>query len=284
MRPLTFDKMHGLGNDFMVIDGVHQPLDFGTEHIRQWADRHTGIGFDQLLLVEASSQPDADFRYRIFNADGSEVGQCGNGARCLARFIHQHQLSERTKLRLALAHHTITAHCLSGDRVRVHMGHPEWRPEHIPLSLPLAPAYHYSMDHQSVEFGAVSMGNPHAVITVDDLAQAPIATVGPWLQQQACFPQSVNVGFMERITPQHIRLRVWERGVGETQACGSGACAAVAVGIQQQVLQSPVTVELTGGSLVIEWQDDGIWMTGPAVTVYQGTLFYDPLSEHPSRL
>lgn len=256
---LRFAKMHGLGNDFMVIEGVHQTLDIEPEMIRRWSDRRTGIGFDQCLLVLPSSSPRADFDYRIFNADGSEAGQCGNGARCVARFIREEKLSNKSELQLKTRDRHLLCILREDGSVSVDMGRPEWLPV-LPCEYP----YH-----------AVSMGNPHAVIRADHLGLFPLEEAASLIRRQSNFPDGVNVGVMEILSSSTIRLRVNERGAGETTACGTGACAAMVVGKQFFGLESAVTVQLTGGTLWIEWsgeRDASVWMTGPAQMVYQGIL------------
>jgi diaminopimelate epimerase len=275
MNAIRFAKMHGLGNDFMVIDTTKQPFVPTAAQIRQWADRHRGIGFDQLLIITKPPQPEIDFGYRIFNADGNEVGQCGNGVRCLARYIHYFKLSEKPRLTIATQTSVMTVDVLADGQVTVNMGVPNFSPSSLPFIVP-APAEHYSLtiQRQTVQFGAVSMGNPHAVILVDDIAKAPVDTIGAALMQHAAFPQAVNVGFVQVVNKQLVRVRVYERGVGETQACGSGACAAVAVMHQWQYVDNTVTVELAGGILQIQWQGETqpLWMTGPAELVYLGEI------------
>lgn len=277
---LRFTKMHGLGNDFMVVDAISQPCYLRPEQIQQLADRHLGVGFDQLLLVEPPTRPDVDFRYRIFNADGGEVEQCGNGARCFARFVRDQRLTHKTHIRVATQTGVIELRLTSGRNVQVDMGMPCLEPAAIPFDAP-ARATQYPVvvdlpngDSQTVMLAAVSMGNPHAVIQVDDLAQAPVQTLGALLECHARFPRKVNVGFMQRMNETHIRLRVFERGVGETLACGTGACAAVVAGRLQGLLAKRVKVSLPGGDLWIEWTGEGapVMMEGPAVRVYDGQI------------
>lgn len=264
--------MHGLSNDFVVINTLTQTFNPTPELIQQLAHRQMGIGFDQMLLVgpAPSDQIDIDFSYRIFNADGSEVAQCGNGARCLARFIYEHQLSHKKHLRVQTLAGILELHIEAIDQIRVNMGIPNFVPANIPcLAKTILPRYQID----DIVFGAISLGNPHAVILVDNINQAPVEKIGRFLQAQAFFPESVNVGFMQINNPQHINLRVYERGAGETAACGSGACAAVVIGKTWGLLNAGVQVSLPGGQLRIDWSapDQPVWMTGPAVQVFDGT-------------
>lgn len=272
---LRFSKMHGLGNDFIVIDAINQHVELSPQLVRRLADRHFGVGCDQLLLVEAAQQPGADFRYRIFNADGSEVAQCGNGARCFARFVRERGLIDRDTINVETMNGMLALQIEDGGLVRVDMGVPQFEPEDIPM-LVAARADHYDVDidGRQLTVGAVSMGNPHVVIRVDDVMQAPVTELGPLLEQHRLFPERANVGFMEVIDSTRIRLRVYERGTGETLACGSGACAAVCVGSQQGLLAERVLVELPGGSLFVQWAGDGqsVIMTGPASFVFEGEI------------
>ncbi len=272
---LRFTKMHGLGNDFVVFDGINQHLALDPEWIRRLADRHFGVGCDQVLLVEPTERPDADFRYRIFNADGSEVEQCGNGARCFARFVRDHGLSERDELRVETAGGLLRLHIQPDGRVAVDMGQPRLEPSDIPfVATERASRYAIAADGRELEIGAVSMGNPHAVLQVDAVDQAPVAHLGPLLERHGRFPQRVNVGFMQIVAPDHIRLRVFERGAGETLACGSGACAAVVAGRLWGQLWPNVRVELPGGELSIHWAGEGesVIMVGPVATVFEGWI------------
>ena len=272
---LQFTKMHGLGNDFVVIDGIRQTVALAPAQIRRLADRRFGIGCDQVLLVEASQRVDADFRYRIFNADGGEVEQCGNGARCFARFVHDQGLTEKHALRVETLAGLLQMQLLPDNRVRVDMGQPRLEPADAPfIAAERAPRYPIAVDGMELEIGVVSMGNPHAVWMVNDVDQAPVAHLGPLLERHDRFPQRVNVGFMHIIAPDHIRLRVFERGAGETLACGSGACAAVVVGRLWGRLSPSVRVDLPGGALEIHWVGEGesVMMTGPAVTVFEGWI------------
>ncbi|NJN45187.1 MAG: diaminopimelate epimerase [Candidatus Competibacteraceae bacterium] len=270
---LRFTKMHGLGNDFVVIDGINQPVALDSAQIRKMADRHFGIGCDQLLLVEAPHTTEVDFRYRIFNADGEEVEQCGNGARCFARFVREQGLINRDTIRVETRGGIIQLLLEADGQVTVDMGRPRLRPEEIPFIAPVqAECYRIALDHKELQIGAVSMGNPHAVLQVASVDQAPIAEWGPRLERHERFPQRVNVGFMEVVQRDWIKLRVYERGVGETLACGTGACAAVVVGRLQQHLDEVVRVQLRGGDLTVRWADgeEPVWMTGPATRVYEG--------------
>ncbi|WP_423229729.1 diaminopimelate epimerase [Thermithiobacillus plumbiphilus] len=271
---LRFSKMHGLGNDFVVIDGLRQQVRLSADDIRLLADRRFGVGCDQVLLVEASQDPRADFRYRIFNADGGEVQQCGNGARCFARFVRDQGLTRKDAIPVETLSGLITLHVQQDGQVRVDMGAPILEPARIPFrAAGQALRYPLKIADQLIEIGAVSMGNPHAVLLVEGVAQAPVQSWGPIIERHADFPERVNVGFMERVAPDHIRLRVWERGAGETLACGTNACAAVVVGRLWSLLASKVRVSLPGGDLLIRWEGPGqpVWMTGPAVTVFEGT-------------
>lgn len=267
--------MQGLGNDFVVIDGVSRPVSLDADQVRRLADRRFGIGCDQLLVVEPSPAPDVDFRYRIFNADGSEVAQCGNGARCFARFVRARGLINRDIIRVMTAAGPMTLEIIEDGKIRVAMGVPAFSPEEIPLAVhEEMPEYQIEVGGHSWTFGAVSLGNPHAVITVSDVNAAPVAEVGDAFQLHPLFPERVNVGFMEILSPRHIRLRVFERGSGETLACGSGACAAAVVGMEQGRLHMPVKVSLPGGDLVVEWHGRGspVILTGPAEFVFEGEV------------
>lgn len=272
---LEFTKMHGLGNDFVVIDLVSQRVALEAEQIRQLADRHFGVGFDQLLLVEPPETPEVDFRYRIFNADGSEVSQCGNGARCFARFVRDRRLTAKKVLKVETASGIIELSINDDGWVRVDMGAPRFAPADIPFVADSeALTYQVDVDGQRVELATVNMGNPHAVLRVDNVDTAPVPTLGPALESHARFPERVNVGFMQVVDAGHIRLRVFERGSGETLACGTGACAAAVAGIRQGWLKSPVSVQLPGGELEIRWEGEGksVIMTGPTAKVFEGIL------------
>ncbi len=272
---LRFTKMHGCGNDFVVLDLLTQHFQLKDRHVRKLADRHFGIGCDQVLVVEAPTRFDVDFRYRIFNADGAEVEQCGNGARCFARYVRDKRLTGKDQIRVETLGGVIELHVLSNKQVRVDMGVPRLDPAQIPLLAPeRALTYPLSIGATQLEIGAVSMGNPHAILLVDDVATAPVATLGPQIEAHPSFPQRVNAGFMQVINANEINLRVYERGAGETLACGSGACAAVVSGQLRGLLGQQVQVHLPGGALMIEWQGDThpVMMTGPAVTVYEGQI------------
>ena len=272
---MQFSKMHGLGNDFVVVDGVTQNVFFTSETIQRLADRHRGIGFDQLLLVEPPYDPELDFHYRIFNADGSEVSQCGNGARCFARFVTLKGLTNKKDIAVSTQKGNMVLTVKDDNQIRVNMGEPIWEPAKIPFTAnKFEKNYILRTDIQTVLCGAVSMGNPHCVVQVDDIQTANVEQLGPLLESHERFPERVNAGFMQIINKEHIKLRVYERGAGETQACGSGACAAVAVGIMQGLLNNRVQVDLPGGSLIIEWNGVGhpLYMTGDAEHVYDGFL------------
>ncbi|MFF7707385.1 diaminopimelate epimerase [Pseudomonas sp. NPDC007930] len=272
---LRFTKMHGLGNDFMVLDLVSQHAHVTPKHARQWGDRNTGVGFDQLLLVEAPTNPEVDFRYRIFNSDGSEVEQCGNGARCFARFVLDKRLTAKKQIRVETKGGIIELHIRNDGQVRVNMGPPRFVPEQIPFQAPeQALVYTLDVNGQAVEIAALSMGNPHAVTRVDDVGSAPVRELGPLIEHHPRFPQRVNAGFLQVLDRQRGKLRVWERGAGETQACGTGACAAAVAAIAQGWMDSPVELELPGGTLTLEWAgpDQPVMMTGPATRVFEGQV------------
>lgn len=272
---LKFTKMQGLGNDFVVFDGVRQSVQLHPQQIRQIADRHFGVGCDQLLLVEKPTVPDADFRYRIFNADGGEVEQCGNGARCFVRFVHDQGLTRKAEIRVETACGIIVPRLENDGLVTVNMGAPRFEPGAIPfLADKRALTYVLDLASESIEISALSMGNPHAVQVVADVESAPVEQQGPLIERHRLFPQRVNAGFMQVVTRTHIRLRVFERGAGETLACGTGACAAVVAGIMRGLLDAQVKVTTHGGNLVIRWEGEGqpVWMTGPAVVVFNGEI------------
>ncbi|WGE59019.1 diaminopimelate epimerase [Actinobacillus equuli] len=272
---MQFSKMHGLGNDFMVIDGVTQNVYLTEDVIRKLADRHTGVGFDQLLLVEPPYDPDLDFHYRIFNADGSEVAQCGNGARCFARFVTLKGLTNKQDIHVSTTKGKMVLTLKGEEKVRVNMGEPIWEPAQVPFTAnKFEKNYILRTDLQTVLCGVVSMGNPHCVLQVEDIKTAPVNELGPLLENHERFPECANIGFMQVVNRNHIKLRVFERGAGETQACGSGACGAVAVGIMQGLLDSNVQVDLPGGSLQIEWEGVGhpLYMTGDATHIYDGFI------------
>lgn len=275
----AFTKMHGLGNDFVAIDGVRRPFTPDPALLRWIADRHMGIGCDQVLVVAPPSSDDVDFDYVIYNADGSPSGQCGNGARCLAHFIRDQGLSTARELRVRTATSVMTLTHLDDGQVRVDMGAPRLAPALIPYAAAEAAAAEYSLavpGFGEQRFGLVSLGNPHAVLRVDDVDSAPVRELGPALQALPAFPESVNVGFLEVCDPHHGRLRVYERGSGETLACGSGACAAAVSGILRGWMRSPLRLSLPGGDLQLRWEgslaapDAAIEMTGPAQTVFHG--------------
>ncbi|MAX33419.1 diaminopimelate epimerase [Onishia taeanensis] len=272
---LHFTKMHGLGNDFMVVDLITQRARLLDEQVRELADRHFGIGFDQLLIVEPPLDPDMDFRYRIFNADGSEVENCGNGARCFARFVRDQRLTHKHEIHVETRGGPLTLKVENDGRVSVDMGVPRFAPQSLPFEADEDRLRHrLEVDGETHEIGVASMGNPHAVLRVEDIDTAPVARLGPAIEAHPRFPRRVNVGFMQVVSPHEIRLRVFERGSGETMACGTGACAAVACGIRQGLLESPVTVHLRGGDLTIAWpdQDAPLVMTGPVVRVFDGRV------------
>ena len=272
---LNFTKMHGLGNDFVVIDATREPVELTPEQIRFIADRHFGVGCDQLLLVAPPPSADLDFTYRIFNADGGEVEQCGNGARCFAVFVREKGLTDKDVIRVATAGGPIELKVEPDGQVTVDMGAPRFEPEAIPfVAEERADVYSLTVDGQTVEASVLSMGNPHAVLRVDDVEGAPVSELGPKLEYHHRFPNRANIGFMQVVDRSHIRLRVWERGSGETLACGTGACAAVVAGRQRGWLDDKVTVRLPGGELHIAWAGEGqpVMMTGPAVSVFEGRM------------
>jgi len=272
---LRFTKMHGLGNDFVVVDAIGQQIALTPAQVRHIADRRRGVGCDQLLLVERSERADSRFRYRIFNADGGEVEQCGNGARCFALFVRARGLTDATRIPVYTAAGRIELQVHEDDSVTVNMGVPRLDPADIPFEADArACNYSLSVDGQDYRIGAVSMGNPHAVLQVADVDTAPVATLGPAVQTHPRFPARVNVGFMQIVDRTRIRLRVFERGAGETLACGTGACAAVVVGHLQGLLDETVTVSLPGGDLVVSWPGETapVMMTGPATFVFEGTI------------
>jgi diaminopimelate epimerase len=272
---LEFTKMHGLGNDFIVIDAINQSVSLTGEQVRLLADRHLGIGCDQLLLVEKATSGEADFRYRIYNADGGEAGQCGNGARCFMRFVHEQGLSDKSELQVETAGGPLLLIREDDGQITVNMGIPRLQPGEIPFDAPaFATRYPLQVADQELEIAAVSMGNPHAVLLVDDIDSAPLAELGPAIENHPRFPQRVNAGFMQIVDRHTIRVRVYERGAGETLACGSGACAAVVAGRLWEQLDACVKVFLNGGELMVSWRGEGepVMMTGPATTVYQGHI------------
>ncbi|RLA46989.1 MAG: diaminopimelate epimerase [Gammaproteobacteria bacterium] len=272
---IRFTKMHGLGNDFVVIDGVSQAIHMTPTLAQNLADRHRGVGCDQVLVVEPPSVANVDFRYRIFNADGSEVAQCGNGARCFAKFVVDQKLTGKKHIRVQTNTGILELQFENSKSISVAMGIPVFDPKHIPLlSDQQETCYPLKVDGAMYRVAALSLGNPHAVLQVDNVDNAPIAELGPKIESHSNFPERVNAGFMEVVSRRQIRLRVYERGVGETQACGSGACAAVVAGIQQDLLDSSVSVDLVGGRLDISWpgENQSVTMTGPATTVFHGRI------------
>ncbi len=272
---LSFVKMHGLGNDFVVIDAFRRDIRLSTKQVRFLADRRFGVGCDQLLLVEKPGQAGVDFRYRIFNADGGEVEQCGNGARCFARFVRDEGLTDKDAIVVETASGVITLYVEASGEIRVNMGAPRFDPAQLPFTAEAeADKYPLEVGREPLTIGAVSMGNPHAVLRVENADTAEVERLGPLLESHPRFPRRVNVGFMQIVDRGHIRLRVFERGAGETLACGTGACAAVAVGRRWGELDAEVRVDLPGGSLTIRWDggDAPLWMTGPATRVFQGEI------------
>lgn len=272
---LRFTKMQGAGNDFIVLDGIAQRIDLTPAQLRRLADRHFGIGADQILLVEQPSAPGADFRYRIFNADGGEVEQCGNGARCFVGFVRAKGLTAQNEIRVETLAGIIVPKLEPDGRVTVDMGRPIFDPARVPFRTDSdSLVQSIDVDGVAVNVTVLSMGNPHAVQVVEDVETAPVATLGPKIERHARFSRRVNAGFMEVVDRRHIRLRVYERGAGETLACGTGACAAVVAGIRRGLLESPVEVAARGGELTITWQgaDNPVWMTGPAETVFEGEI------------
>lgn len=272
---LRFNKMQGAGNDFVVLDAINQHVELNAEQVRFIADRHFGVGCDQLLLVERPTRNDTDFRYRIFNADGGEVEQCGNGARCFMRFVHDKKLSGKSEIRVETASGIIQPRLETDGRVTVNMGTPYFDPQGIPFLVDkCALTYEIGLEDETVEISALSMGNPHAVQYVEDIDTAPVARQGPQIEMHPSFPQKANAGFMQIVDRQHIRLRVYERGAGETLACGTGACAAVVAGISRGLLDATVHVTMRGGVLTICWPGAGkpVLMTGPAENVFEGEI------------
>ena len=273
---LKFTKMQGLGNDFVVLDFTNEVIPLSVAQAEHIADRHFGIGCDQILIVEKSSRDDIDFKYRILNADGSEVGQCGNGARCFVRYVHEKGLSSKNPITVETLTGQMVLRADTGSNlVTVDMGMPRFEPIDVPINaVSRQPLYHASIDGHDYEFAAVSMGNPHAVLIVENVKTAPVLSVGAYLESHAIFPEKANIGFMQINHRKDINLRVFERGSGETIACGSGTCAAVVAGIQAGLLDQEVTAHLTGGDLTIKWQGEGhsVMMTGPAQTSFEGVI------------
>ena len=272
---LKISKIHGAGNDFVVIDGIRQRIQLKPEQLRLLADRHFGVGCDQILLVEATQFPDADFRYRIFNADGGEVEQCGNGARCFVRFVHDQGLTHKREIVVETKSGLISPRLEENGQVTVNMGAPICEAARIPFKTDSdALIQPLELDGETVQITAVSMGNPHAVLVVTDVELFPVATLGAMIERHPQFPKRVNAGFMQVLDRRHIRLRVYERGAGETLSCGTGACAAVVVGIKRGLLDDRVQVATKGGVLNIHWAGDGtpVLMTGPAISVFEGEI------------
>ena len=278
--PVPFTKMHGAGNDFVVFDGVTRPVPLTPEKIRRLADRHFGIGCDQVLLVERPTVSGADFRYRIFNADGGEVEQCGNGARCFVRFVRDKRLTAKDEIAVETLSGMIYPRLEPDGNVTVNMGVPRFEPAEVPFEASTREnVYDLEVNGRKLSVTVLSMGNPHAVQVVPEVDSAPVNTQGPLIERHPRFPQRVNAGYMQIVDRGHIRLRVYERGAGETLACGSGACAAVVAGRQRGLLDDKVDVKLLGGTLRVSWAGEGqpVWMTGPAVTVFEGTIDLDRL-------
>ncbi len=271
---LKFTKMHGAGNDFVMLDGIRQKIELSPEQLRLLADRHFGVGCDQVLLVEKAQRADADFRYRIFNADGGEVEQCGNGARCFVRFVHDRELTQKREIMVETKCGLIRPRLEDDGRVTVDMGAPLFEAGLIPFDGKGAVSEPLEVDGATLEISALSMGNPHAVQVVADIESAPVGRLGPLIERHPRFPNRVNAGFMQVMDRDHIRLRVHERGSGETLSCGTGACAAVVAGIRRGLLDSPVSVATRGGQLTIAWEGEGapVLMTGPAISVFEGEI------------
>jgi diaminopimelate epimerase len=272
---LRFTKMQGAGNDFVVLDAVNQPIGLDATTVRKLADRHFGVGCDQVLVIERPRSPGTDFYYRIFNADGAEVQHCGNGARCFLRYVRDKGLTEKTQIRVETLSGVIVPRLESDGEVTVDMGAPEFEPVRIPFKADKrAPTYWLEVSGQAVEISALSMGNPHAVQIVADVEAAPVLTQGPLIERHARFPERVNAGYLQVVERHHVRLRVYERGAGETLACGTGACAAVVAGISRGLLDSPVRVTTHGGDLRIAWGGgrEPVLMTGPAQAVFEGEI------------
>jgi diaminopimelate epimerase len=272
---MKFTKMHGLGNDFVVIDAVTQNINLSAAVVRRIADRNLGIGCDQVLIVEPPSSTDIDFNYRIFNSDGSEVEQCGNGARCLARFVRDRKLSGKESIRVKTMNRIIDLSINKDNTISVDMGIPQFEPKDLPFEAECRSAsYAIDLGDQTVMIAAISMGNPHAVMFVEDIDSASVSTIGSQIEKHYRFPNKVNVSFVEVVNRRHVKLRVRERGSGETRACGSGACAAAVATIQKGLVDSPVTVALTGGNLTINWPGEGhsLIMNGPAITSFHGQI------------
>lgn len=273
---VKFTKMHGCGNDFMVVDLVSQFIKLRPQLIRKWADRNTGVGFDQFLVVEPPRIPEADFRYRIYNADGDEVEQCGNGARCFARFVRDNKLTQKNKISVETKAGLIELNIIDKQLVLVDMGEPRLEPADIPfLAEHRSLSYPIEVEGKTWEVSAISMGNPHLVLLVDDVEHAPVATLGPLLEKHERCPKHANIGFLQILSRKEAKLRVFERGVGETLACGTGACAAAVAGQLRDLLDPEVDIHLPGGTLTIQWPGPGhsVKMTGPCKKVYEGRIF-----------
>ncbi len=272
---IKFSKMHGNGNDFVVIDAVRQCLALSAEQVRFLADRHLGVGCDQVLVVEAPTRSDTDFRYRIFNADGGEVEHCGNGARCFMKFVRDQGLTAKDEIRVETKAGIISPRFADGDRVTVNMGVPRFDPNDVPFDAPQRQlTYALPLEDATLQISVLSLGNPHAVQIVEDVQSAPVAAQGPRIERHRAFPARVNAGFMQVLDRGHIKLRVWERGAGETLACGTGACAAVVAGRMRGLLDETVRVATRGGELLISWAKEGepVWLTGDAKRVFEAEI------------
>jgi diaminopimelate epimerase len=272
---LSFSKMQGAGNDFVIIDAVTQVVDLSTAHIKRIADRRRGVGCDQVLLLSPPDDPDADFRYSIFNADGSRAGQCGNGARCVGRFLREKKLTRQRELTLLTDGEPLSLSITEDGRVFAGLAAPKFSPESVPFSASeTAAQYPLEVQGQNLSVGVLSMGNPHAILMVDDCDSAPVSSLGPLIESHERFPDRVNVGFLQVNSRNDAKLRVYERGVGETEACGSGACAAAVHGIQLGLLDPDVTLQLPGGKLTVSWEggNSPVWLGGPTASVFDGTI------------
>ena len=272
---LSFSKMQGAGNDFVIIDAVTQVVDLSTAHIKRIADRRRGVGCDQVLLLSPPDDPDADFRYSIFNADGSRAGQCGNGARCVGRFLREKKLTRQRELTLLTDGEPLSLSITEDGRVFAGLAAPKFSPESVPFSASeTAAQYPLEVQGQNLSVGVLSMGNPHAILMVDDCDSAPVSSLGPLIESHERFPDRVNVGFLQVNSRNDAKLRVYERGVGETEACGSGACAAAVHGIQLGLLDPDVTLQLPGGKLTVSWEggNSQVWLGGPTASVFDGTI------------
>ena len=272
---LSFSKMQGAGNDFVIIDAVTQVVDLSTAHIKRIADRRRGVGCDQVLLLSPPDDPDADFRYSIFNADGSRAGQCGNGARCVGRFLREKKLTRQRELTLLTDGEPLSLSITEDGRVFAGLAAPKFSPESVPFSASeTAAQYPLEVQGQNLSVGVLSMGNPHAILMVDDCDSAPVSSLGPLIESHERFPDRVNVGFLQVNSRNDAKLRVYERGVGETEACGSGACAAAVHGIRLGLLDPDVTLQLPGGKLTVSWEggNSPVWLGGPTASVFDGTI------------